>query len=121
LRAPLGLDFSQDELSAEACDIHIAAYADGILAGCLVMVLFSDSEVKIRQVAVRENLQRKGFGSALTRFAEQLASEKGFASIVLHARQSAVPFYQIHGYLIDSEPFVEVTIPHIRMRKNICS
>ena len=36
--------------------------------------------------------------------------------MVLHARQTAVPFYERLGYETYGEPFVEVTIPHIAMR-----
>jgi predicted GNAT family N-acyltransferase len=35
----------------------------------------------------------------------------------MHARQTAVGFYQKLGYSITGEPFEEVTIPHYIMEK----
>jgi predicted GNAT family N-acyltransferase len=37
--------------------------------------------------------------------------------MVLHARDTAVPFYEALGYEAFDDPFVEVAIPHRKMRK----
>jgi predicted GNAT family N-acyltransferase len=37
----------------------------------------------------------------------------------MHARQSAVGFYQKLGYQIRGEEFEEVTIPHYEMQKQL--
>jgi len=119
LRAPLGLDFSDEEIAEEADSIHIAAFQKDALLGCLVMKPESEREIKVRQVAVVEPLQRMGIGSAMTVFAEQVAHKEGYATIILHARDHAVPFYTKYGYQVVGEQFIEVTIPHYRMTKDI--
>jgi predicted GNAT family N-acyltransferase len=46
-----------------------------------------------------------------------LALQLGFARMVLHARETAVPFYKVLEYNIVGDRFEEVGIPHFRMEK----
>jgi len=39
--------------------------------------------------------------------------------MLLHARETAVSFYTELGYEVFGEPFVEVTVPHRKMRKTL--
>jgi predicted GNAT family N-acyltransferase len=41
--------------------------------------------------------------------------------MVLNARDTAIPFYLHLGYELVGEPFVEVGIPHRKMRKALRS
>jgi predicted GNAT family N-acyltransferase len=117
LRQPLGLDFSPEQLAAEAADIHLAAFAEERLIGCLLLTAVSNEEVKMRQVAVEESFRGQGIGSRLVAFAEQVAREHGYRTMSLHAREEAVPFYLRLGYETVGDPFIEITIPHREMRK----
>jgi ribosomal protein S18 acetylase RimI-like enzyme len=71
----------------------------------------------MRQVAVDFDRQRRGIGKALVTRSEGLARSSGYTTMTLHARETAVAFYQALGYEIFDEPFVEVTVPHRKMRK----
>jgi predicted GNAT family N-acyltransferase len=117
LRWPLGLDFTPQQLAAEAADTHLAAFAGDRLIGCLLLTKVNEDEVKMRQVAVEEAYRGQGVGSRLVAFSEQAARDQGFRTMVLHAREEAVPFYLRLGYAPVGEPFIEVTIPHREMRK----
>ncbi|MCB1229950.1 MAG: GNAT family N-acetyltransferase [Verrucomicrobiae bacterium] len=123
LRQPLGLAFTEAELAAESNDHHLAAFDDGSeeLIGCLVFTPLSDDEWKMRQVAVVENRRGEGIGRILVYLAEGFARCRGVRTIVLHARAEVVPFYLALGYSVEGDPFVEVTIPHRRMRKRLDS
>jgi predicted GNAT family N-acyltransferase len=44
---------------------------------------------------------------------------RGFANLVLHARASAVGFYEALGYAIAGDEFLDVTVPHFKMIKVI--
>lgn len=122
LRAPLGLVFSADDLGAEAADFHLAAFdADDSLIACMVLTPESDTTVRMRQVAVRPELQRSGIGSEFVEYSERFASECGFSQMTLHARDTAVPFYERLGYERYGEEFEEVTIPHWKMHKSLRS
>jgi predicted GNAT family N-acyltransferase len=119
LRVPLGLDIYDEDLSGEEDDIHLGAFLNGDLIGVLVLVPTSKTAVRMRQVAVSEGLQGNGIGKQLVVFSEQTAIEEGYKEIVLHARQTAVGFYEKLGYEITSAVFFEIGIPHVEMKKEI--
>lgn len=119
LREPLGLVFTQDQLAAEATDIHIVAIINGVVAGCLVLTPIDSSTVQMRQVAVDPGLHSQGIGRQLVACCERTAEQNGYREIMLHARDTAVPFYLKLGYELRGEEFIEVTIPHREMFKVI--
>lgn len=118
LRKPLGLEFTPEQLAEEYDQRHLAAYnASGRLLGCLSLVVADDASWKMRQVAVAEAVQGKGVGKTLVEASEHLALLAGVNSMVLHARETAVPFYLALGYVTVGERFEEVGIPHFKMQK----
>ena len=48
-------------------------------------------------------------------FAENIARDRGFKKIIMHARKSAAGFYEKLGYQVCSSEFEEVTLPHYEM------
>jgi ribosomal protein S18 acetylase RimI-like enzyme len=121
LRVPLGLDFSDTELAAEAAPghIHLAAVAQQEVVGYVMLLDRGDGAMKMRQLAVEPRWQSKGIGTQLVRFAEELARQRGGDRIILNARETAVPFYDKFGYHPEGERFTEVTLPHWRMVKSL--
>jgi len=117
LRKPLGLEFSEPQLAAEAGDLHLACFEGEELIGCLLLSDRGGGRVQMRQVAVREDLQGRGLGAAMVAESEAEARRRGFATMILHARATAVPFYLKLGYALVGEPFEEVGIPHRGMEK----
>lgn len=119
LRRPLGLVFSPEQLAAERNDRHLACYLGERLAGCLILRGLDRERVQMRQVAVQEDLQGRGIGRVLVQEAETVAQSLGFSTMVLHARKSAVAFYEKLGYSRVGERFFEVTLPHWEMVKTL--
>ena len=117
LRKPLGLSFDKEELDKEKDDILMGAFEDDKLLGCCLLTRMDVFTVRLRQMAVPNNMQGKGVGRALMIFAENIARDLGYRKLCMHARQTAVGFYQKLGYSITGEPFEEVTIPHYIMEK----
>lgn len=121
LRKPLGLNFSQEELDREKHDILIAAFEEEQMLGCCLLVAESNEECRLRQMAVLNTLRGKGVGRALMIFAENIARDRGFKKMSMHARASVLGFYEKLGYTAIGDEFVEVTIPHYMMEKELCS
>ncbi|MFZ1798255.1 MAG: GNAT family N-acetyltransferase [Chitinophagaceae bacterium] len=121
LRKPLGLSLPDIDLENEKDNIFIGYFDDGKLEGCCMLVPIDPDIVQLRQMAVLSGLQGKGIGRTIIQFAENLARDKGFKRIIMHARDSAVGFYQKQGYEKKGEMFTEVSIPHYVMEKNIRS
>lgn len=120
LRQPLGLSFSEEELEKEKNDILIAAFDDDDMLGCCMLThLNNNHTIRMRQMAVQNNLQGKGIGASLMWFVENLARDKGYKCLIMHARLSAIGFYEKFGYKVSSDQFLEVGIPHHVMEKMI--
>lgn len=117
LRKPLGLTFNEDELSAEKDDILIGCFDDDKMEGCCLLTTVEPGVLRLRQMAVVSGLQGKGMGRAILQFAENIARDRGFKTIVMHARKTAVGFYEKLGYKITSAEFEEISIPHFLMEK----
>ena len=119
LRRPLGLTFTPEELEEEKDNMLIGAFEDDSLLGCCMLVEEKPGMVRLRQMAVLNDLQGKGVGRALMQFAENLARDHGYKVLTMHARKNAIGFYEKMGYKIKSDEFEEVTIPHYVMQKEL--
>lgn len=117
LRAPLGLTFSKEDLEKEKDDILLGCFDEEQLEGCCLLTEIEPGTVKLRQMAVLDGLQGKGIGRALMNFAENVARDAGYKKLTMHARKTAVGFYEKLGYSICSDEFEEVTVPHYVMEK----
>ena len=119
LREPLGLTFTREDLEKEKNDILLCAYDDDTMVGCCILTKINDETCQLRQMAVIPAMQKNGLGSSLLDFAEKIAYDRGFRKMIMHARKTALGFYQKQGYEIVGEEFEEVTIPHFEMQKRL--
>lgn len=119
LRAPLGLTFDQQDLQAEADQLHFGIVQRQRLIACAVIVPLSAGSVKLRQMAVTSGRQRAGVGTRLIGQIEATLAGRGIERIELNARDIAVGFYQRLGYAKQGDPFTEVSIPHWKMIKSL--
>lgn len=118
LRQPLGLT-----MDAEAAD-----WADGTrhfglfdeaddLAACVLASPLPDGSVRLRQMAVSAASQSSGFGRSLMQQAEAVLRRSGVKSLSLHARDTAIGFYEKLGYSRVGDIYLELGIPHQLMHK----
>jgi GNAT superfamily N-acetyltransferase len=119
LRRPLGLGFTEEELAGERDNMLIGAFEEDDLLGCCMIVEENSTTARLRQMAVLNNLQGKGVGRALMQFAENLARDRGYKILSMHARKNAIGFYEKVGYKVKGDEFTEVTIPHYLMEKQL--
>ena len=119
LRKPLGLQFTPEELEKEKDDILIGAFDDDRILACCLLTKLDSSTVKLRQMAVENSQQGKGIGATMMNFAENVARDRGFRVMAMHARKTALGFYEKLGYKPEGDEFMEVTIPHYLMKKKL--
>jgi GNAT superfamily N-acetyltransferase len=119
LRKPLGLSFTPDELEKEKEDILIGCFDDGRLEACCLLTQVAPKVLRLRQMAVLSGLQGKGMGRAILQFAENIAHDRGYKKISMHARKTAIGFYEKLGYQVTGAEFLEITIPHYVMEKEL--
>ena len=52
-------------------------------------------------------------------FAENLARDRGYKIMTMNARKNTAGFYERMGYKVTSNEFIQLTIPHIVMEKQL--
>jgi ribosomal protein S18 acetylase RimI-like enzyme len=119
LRKPLGLGFTEEELESEKDNMLIAAFEDERMLACCMLVEEQPGTIRLRQMAVLNALQGKGIGRALMNFAENLARDRGYKIMRMHARANAIGFYEKVGYKVKGDQFMEITIAHYVMEKEL--
>lgn len=119
LRIPLGLTFTSEELANEKNDIFIGAFDEDQIIGCCILTIIDYKSVRLRQMAVQKNQQGKGIGESILHFAENIARDNGYIKLMMHARNTAIGFYEKMGYNITGEKFIEANIFHHYMEKKL--
>ena len=119
LRKPLGLAFHGVELDREIEDILIGAFEEEKMLGCCLLTKIDKHSARLRQMAVQNNLQGKGIGATMMNFAENVARDAGYKKMIMHARKTAIGFYEKLGYKVTGKEFEEITITHIVMEKKL--
>ena len=117
LRKPIGMNIYEEAPGEDISDIHIGAFINDRLVGCLLLKRIDSKLIKMRQVAVDEEYQGKSIGSKMVRYAEDFARIQGYQKLTLHARKNAVIFYKRLDYEVSGEEFLEGNIPHYSMEK----
>ena len=92
LRKPLGLGFTPEELEEEKGNMLIGAFEEDDILACCMLVEENPTTVRLRQMAVLNDLQGKGIGRALMTFAENIARDRGYKILSMHARKNATGF-----------------------------
>jgi predicted GNAT family N-acyltransferase len=119
LRTPLGLDFSTADIAAESGDTLFAAHLGPRLVGVVMLRRDGADRVKLRQMAVAQDMRGQRVGENLLMAFEVHARDLSVRHVDLAARKTAIGFYERQGYVLDGEEFVEVTIPHHHMSKTL--
>ena len=109
-----------EELDEEdAGDTHVISLHHGSTVGTGRLLARDPAIAVIGRMAVDQSWRRRGVGGLILDFLEEEARAQGLRRSVLHAQEYVKSFYAAHGYLEHGEPFDEVNIPHIEMRKEL--
>ncbi len=108
----------------DASTRHVGVFEQGRCLACATFVRseFEDKPAwQLRGMATAPELQRRGIGRALLRFAEELlASQSALRAIWCNARLPAVPFYEKLGWTAITEVYViEGVGPHRKMVRTL--
>lgn len=118
LREPLGLKLTAEELDGEYADLHFGLRnGSDQLAAVISAKPLTSSSVKLRQMAVDPDCQGTGVGKQLLQKVEEALKERGYQQFHLHARETAIGFYEKAGYTQVGETFTEISLPHRKMVK----
>jgi GNAT superfamily N-acetyltransferase len=119
LRAPLGIEFTEEELADDAQRRHFCALDGGHVVGSVSFKALGPHTLQLKQMAVAPDRQGERIGVRLLDFAEAWARREGYGTIILNARVGAEGFYARNGYALEGALFEENGIPHVRMTKRV--
>jgi ribosomal protein S18 acetylase RimI-like enzyme len=79
-----------------------------------------DQQGQMRFMAVAPHAAGTGLGSQMVAYLERRAKAVGLTEIILHARETAVGFYEKHGYaVVEPSHLLFGVLPHFLMRKQL--
>jgi predicted GNAT family N-acyltransferase len=121
LRKPWNQPRSSTKDEWENQSIHVLMLDENNQAiACGRLQLNSKTEGQIRSMAVRDEMQGKGFGKKIIDYIEDKAHHLKLKMITLDARINAVKFYERCGYKVVGESYLLFgAIPHFKMEKEI--
>jgi len=99
LRAPHNQPRITEEDDAGNNDFPImVCEVDGIPIGVGRAHFLSEDEAQIRSISVEPEWEGKGIGTIVLKELEKIVTSKGAKRIIIHARNSAIEFYEKNGY-----------------------
>lgn len=117
LLEPLGLKFLDSHRQKEMNYLHIGCVEclDDKLVGGLMLAPVDNDDVRLLQVAVDTKYQREGIGRAMVEYAKQRAREAGYKRMFIHARLTAIHFYEKIGFHQEGDIFEEQGLTFAKM------
>ena len=119
LREPLGMTRAQVPFPKEDEFIHFVLTDGTDVHGCVLFHRESAVSGRLLQMAVDPSQQGNGLGGKLVSKLETYVEGLGITTVTLHSREIAAGFYSSLGYERFGEPFTEVGINHLMMRKDL--
>lgn len=106
--------------AADATAVHAALRNRyGVPMGTARLLQPEPGVGQIGRMAVTRLMRGSGLGHQLLELLVQIARERGDHEVRLHAQRSAEAFYKRQGFVAYGEPFDEVGIAHIAMRRSL--
>jgi predicted GNAT family N-acyltransferase len=111
------IDEEPDALDAAAR--HYLVESMGQPVGTARLVAWEEGVGKIGRVCLLPEVRGRGWGETLLAHLIADARSLGLRELVLDAQEQAVSFYQRLGFAVEGERFMEVGIPHWKMRRRL--
>ncbi|MDQ8184975.1 GNAT family N-acetyltransferase [Pelagicoccus sp. SDUM812002] len=119
LRAPLGLDLSEQDTSGEDQQLHFGLFEDPNILASVTLKPLDNDRLKLRQMVVDQSTRGCGLGRVLITKAEHILRERGYKQITLSARLEVKSFYEKLGYKRNGARFLLIGIEHVTMDKEL--
>ncbi len=114
---PEGTEFGEDE--DKALHYMVLDEEERVMAVGRMHPI-NDETVQFRYMGVSEKMRGKGVGKLILSAMEKHAAKLGYKDVFLHARETAVPFYQKSGYsMLEKTYLLFESIQHYSMNKSI--
>lgn len=120
LRAPWGEPEGSETDDIESDCFHLMASCEHDVIAVARLQFNTANEAQIRYMAVKPDYRRQGIGRQIIQRLECEAASHAVDTIVLDARENAVPFYEALGYRVTHTSYLLFDeIQHYRMLKQL--
>ncbi|WP_041140218.1 GNAT family N-acetyltransferase [Beduini massiliensis] len=119
LRQPLGMSIYDDPLEAEKNDLHIIVMEGTQVIGVCFYRTIDQETMQMKQVAVDPSFRNRHVGTEMFMQSIQKLKPLHVKTIMVHARENALGFYQKLGFEECGDPFLEVGIRHHLLKYNL--
>ena len=115
-KQPPGSERDKDE----AISFHLMATENHQVLGVARLQFTNDTTAQLRYMAVDQQAEAQGIGRSIIEAMEIHARDNGASSIMLHARENAVGFYEKMGFRTEEISYLLFDcIQHYKMTKII--
>jgi predicted GNAT family N-acyltransferase len=111
-----GIDESDEFDGTDSDAIHFVAYVDGTPVAT-ARTTVTEAGIHIQRVATEKAYRNQGYAKQLLAYLLASPMFQDAPMFYLGAQKTAIGFYQRLGFEQYGEPFTEVGIPHVNMRK----
>lgn len=112
--------FKEEWDDADKRALHIVMYdADEPIATCRIIPTDKEDTAILGRLAVMKKHRAGGVGSHLISLVCDLLITRGVRTIILHAQERALPFYEKNGFVTFGERDYDEDCPHRWMKRNI--
>jgi len=109
------IEYDGRDIEAE----HIIVTCGELTIGTARVRFPATGRAKIERMAVLPLFRCRGVGRGMLSALTVAFREQRIESIVLHAQNPVVAFYETCGYRVTSAPFIEANIKHVVMEKSL--
>lgn len=118
LRKPWNQPLGSEKTANEGECQHFALFVNNTMAGVLRMDVVDETTNQLRFMAISKQFQGQQLGQYLMKCAEDEAIKQGKKSLILHAREKAISFYERCGYSFFQKSYLLFdSIQHVEMHK----
>ncbi len=120
LRQPWNQPRGSEHNEGDETGIHFALFENDKIAAIARLDVNAENIAQVRFMAVESTIQRKGFGKQVMLAIESYCKTQNSSEIILHARETAIPFYESLNYqLVEKSHLLFNEIQHFLMHKHI--
>ncbi|VAW82639.1 hypothetical protein MNBD_GAMMA13-1447 [hydrothermal vent metagenome] len=118
LRAPWQQQGPDRDATDDSSIHRMLSQANGCVLAVGRLHRVDNANAQIRFMAVDADQQHRGYGTLLLQSLEQVAMDMSLNTVILQARENAVPFYRHQGYNMVEKSFLLFDeIQHYLMKK----
>lgn len=116
-----GIDSALDFDGLDPAAVHLLAFWEDQAVGTARIRYFSSHTAKVERLAVVPEFRQRGIGKCLMNAILTFLALGDVKTVVLHAQEQTVPFYEHLGFKPVGDRFWEANIPHLKMQKMLAN